>query len=117
MQADTAPCRPASAASSVYAPTAWTFTCCTGVGSIGLDETMEALALLQRQGKIRRYGVSNLDRSDMEELWQTKSGPAVVTNQVLYNLMRRGIEWDLLPWLRKRRIPVMAYSPLEQGRL
>ena len=75
------------------------------VGSIGLDETMEALALLQRQGKIRHYGVSNLDRSDMEELWQTKSGPAVVTNQVLYNLMRRGIEWDLLPWLRKRRIP------------
>jgi len=86
-------------------------------GSIGLDETMEALALLQRQGKIRHYGVSNLDRSDMEELWQTNSGSAVVTNQVLYNLMRRGIEWDLLPWLRKRRIPVMAYSPLEQGRL
>jgi len=86
-------------------------------GSIGLDETTEALALLQRQGKIRHYGVSNLDRSDMEELWQTNSGSAVVTNQVLYNLMRRGIEWDLLPWLRKRRIPVMAYSPLEQGRL
>jgi aldehyde reductase len=86
-------------------------------GSIGLDETMEALALLQRQGKIRHYGVSNLDRSDMEELWQTNSGSAVVTNQVLYNLMRRGIEWDLLPWLRERRIPVMAYSPLEQGRL
>jgi aldehyde reductase len=72
---------------------------------------------LQRVGKIRYYGVSNLDLADMQELWSIPGGPAVQTNQLLYNLTRRGIEWDLLPWLREQGIPVMAYSPIEQARL
>ena len=86
-------------------------------GSVPLDETLAALASLQSAGKIRHYGVSNLDRGEMEALWEIPEGRAVATNQLLYNLTRRGIEWDLLPWLRERRIPVMAYSPLEQARL
>lgn len=86
-------------------------------GSVKLAETMEAFESLQQSGKIRHYGVSNLDLADMEELWKLPGGPAVATNQVLYNLTRRGIECDLLPWLRERRIPIMAYSPIEQGRL
>ena len=53
----------------------------------------------------------------MQELWSVPGGPAVATDQLLYNLARRGIEWDLLPWLRAQRIPVMAYSPIEQARL
>ena len=86
-------------------------------GNVPLAETIEAFEVLQRAGKIRHYGVSNLGQSDMEELWTVPGGPAVATNQLLYNLMRRGIEWDLLPWLRARRIPGMAYSPIEQARL
>lgn len=86
-------------------------------GSVPLAETLEALASLQRAGKIRHYGVSNLDLADMRELWPLAGGAGVATNQLLYNLTRRGIEWDLQPWLRERRVPVMAYSPLEQGRL
>jgi diketogulonate reductase-like aldo/keto reductase len=86
-------------------------------GSVPLAETMEAFMQLQQAGKIRHYGVSNLDRGDMEELWSVPGGQQVATNQVLYNLARRGVEWDLLPWLRSRSVPVMAYSPLEQARL
>jgi diketogulonate reductase-like aldo/keto reductase len=86
-------------------------------GSVPLAETMEVFTHLQQAGKIRHYGVSNLDRADMEELWSVPSGQDVATNQVLYNLARRGVEWDLLPWLRSRSVPVMAYSPLEQARL
>jgi len=82
-----------------------------------LEESVEALAALERGGKIRRWGVSNLDLSDMRELWDLPEGRGVQTNQLLYNLSRRGIEWDLLPWLRERGIPVMAYSPIEQARL
>jgi diketogulonate reductase-like aldo/keto reductase len=82
-----------------------------------LEESVEALAALERAGKIRHWGVSNLDLSDMRELWDLTDGRGVQTDQLLYNLTRRGIEWDLLPWLRERRIPVMAYSPIEQGRL
>jgi diketogulonate reductase-like aldo/keto reductase len=78
---------------------------------------MAAFMALERAGKIRHYGVSNLDLADMEELWSAPGGQAVATNQLLYNLERRGIEWDLLPWLRERRIPVMAYSPLDEGKL
>ena len=85
-------------------------------GSIALAETMEAFAALQKAGKIRHYGVSNLGPGDMEELWQGP-GRQVAANQLLYNLERRGIEWDLVPWQRERRIPVMAYSPIEQARL
>jgi diketogulonate reductase-like aldo/keto reductase len=86
-------------------------------GSVPLAETMEAFVALQKAGKIRHYGVSNLDLSDMQELWKVAGGAAVAANQLLYNLTRRGIEWDLLPWLRERRVPVMAYSPIEQARL
>jgi len=86
-------------------------------GNVPLAETMAAFAALQQAGKVRHYGVSNLDRADLEELWQVPGGPAIATDQVLYNLTRRGVEWDLLPWLRARRVPLMAYSPVEQGRL
>ncbi len=86
-------------------------------GSIPLEETVQGLQALQREGKVRHYGVSNLDLSDMEALWGIPGGDQVAVNQLLYNLGRRGIEWDLLPWLRERRVPVMAYSPIEQARL
>ena len=86
-------------------------------GGVPLAETLEAFDALQRGGKIRHYGVSNFDVEDLEELWRLPGGGNTQTNQVLYNLGRRGIEWDLLPWLRGRQVPVMAYSPLEQGRL
>ena len=86
-------------------------------GNVPLAETIEAFVALQKAGKIRHFGVSNFDLTDMQELWSVPDGPAVATNQLLYNLSRRGIEWDLLPGLRERRIPVMAYSPIEQARL
>ena len=86
-------------------------------GSVPFAETMEAFLALQRAGKIRYYGVSNLDFADMNELWSVPGGCNVQTDQLLYNLTRRGIEADLLPWLRRQRVPVMAYSPLEQARL
>jgi diketogulonate reductase-like aldo/keto reductase len=86
-------------------------------GSVPLAETVEAFEALQRQGKIRHWGVSNLDTELMRSLWEVPGGRSVQTDQVLYNLGRRGIEWDLVPWLRERRIALMAYSPIEQGRL
>jgi aldehyde reductase len=86
-------------------------------GSVPFAETIEAFAALQKAGKIRHYGVSNLDLADMQALWEVPGGPAVAANQLLYNLSRRGIEWDLLPWLQKQRVPLMAYSPVEQARL
>ncbi|MEW6317953.1 MAG: aldo/keto reductase [Pseudomonadota bacterium] len=86
-------------------------------GDVPFDDTLEGLQALQREGKIRQYGVSNLDLSDMQEWWDVPGGDQVAVNQLLYNLSRRGIEWDVLPWLRERRVPVMAYSPIEQARL
>ena len=86
-------------------------------GSVPLAETLDAFARLQQAGHIRSWGVSNLDTVSMSELWGLPGGRAVQTNQVLYNLTRRGVEWDLLPWLRERGVPLMAYSPIEQGRL
>jgi diketogulonate reductase-like aldo/keto reductase len=86
-------------------------------GGTPLDETLEAFSTLQTEGKIRYWGVSNFDVDDMEELTYTPGGAAVATDQVLYNLSRRGIEFDLLPWCRTRKIPIMAYSPIEQGRI
>lgn len=86
-------------------------------GSIPLAETVAGFEALQRAGKIRHWGVSNLDLDDMRELAAVPGGGACAANQLLYNLSRRGIEWDLLPWLRERGIPVMAYSPIEQARL
>jgi diketogulonate reductase-like aldo/keto reductase len=78
-----------------------------------LSETLEALQHLQQKGKILDYGVSNFDTDDMEEALSLPGGDAIATNQVLYNLMNRGIEWDLLPWCKERNIPIMAYSPVE----
>ena len=86
-------------------------------GSEPLAETVTGFTDLQRAGKIRYYGVSNLDLEEMQELWSAPGGRAAQTDQLLYNLSRRGIEWDLLPWLRRHRIPLMAYSPIEQARL
>jgi diketogulonate reductase-like aldo/keto reductase len=86
-------------------------------GSVPLAETLEAFQTLQKAGKIRSYGVSNFDTEDMEEAVQLSGGIGIATNQVLYNLTRRGIELNLLPWCRQEGIPVMAYSPIEQGRL
>ncbi|MCX6464507.1 MAG: aldo/keto reductase [Pseudonocardiales bacterium] len=81
-----------------------------------LGDTIEAFAELVDAGDIGRWGVSNFDVSDMTELF-VAGGDSCATNQILYNLTRRGPEYDLLPWLRTHRIPVMAYSPIEQGRL
>ena len=86
-------------------------------GNVPFAETLEAFVALQKAGKIHHFSVSNLDLADMQELESAPGGPDVATNQLLYNLARRGIEWDLLPWLRERRIPVMACSPIEQARL
>jgi diketogulonate reductase-like aldo/keto reductase len=86
-------------------------------GAVPLEETVEAFERLREEGLIRQWGVSNLDIGEMEALWGLGQGRAVQTDQVLYNLTRRGIEWNLLPWSRERSIPVMAYSPIEQGRL
>ena len=86
-------------------------------GNIPFGETLEGFSALQKAGKIRYFGVSNMDLDDMRELFSLSGGEAVATNQLLYNLTRRGIEWELLPWLRDKRIPVMAYSPIEQARL
>ncbi len=83
-------------------------------GSVPLSETLSGLQHLKQAGKILDYGVSNFDTDDMEEAESNPGGKEIVTNQVLYNLMRRGIEWDLLPWCKKRGIPIMAYSPVEQ---
>ncbi|WP_436402072.1 aldo/keto reductase, partial [Escherichia coli] len=85
---------------------------------IATEETVAAMEKLIAQGKIRRWGVSNLDYADMQELWQLPGGNQCATNQVLYHLGSRGIEYDLLPWCQKQQMPVMAYSPLAQaGRL
>ncbi len=82
-----------------------------------LAETVGAFETLQRTGKIRHWGVSNLDLDDMRELVAVPGGGACAANQLLYNLSRRGIEWELLPWLRERSMATMAYSPIEQARL
>ena len=86
-------------------------------GSIPLAETVEAFEQLKAQGKIRHWGVSNLDLADMHELHAVPGGKAAAVDQVLYNPTRRGIEWDLLPWCQAQGIPLMAYSPIEQARL
>lgn len=86
-------------------------------GAVPLEETLAAFDALLRAGKIRYWGVSNFDTADMEELAALAGGNAAAANQVLYNLTRRGIEFDLMPWCRQRQLPIMAYSPLEQGRL
>jgi diketogulonate reductase-like aldo/keto reductase len=86
-------------------------------GSIPLTETLEGFQRLERDGKIRYHGVSNFDRTDMAEWVRLKGGENVAANQVLYNLSRRGPEWDLVPWCREHRVAIMAYTPLGQGRM
>jgi diketogulonate reductase-like aldo/keto reductase len=84
-------------------------------GSVPLSETIAAFELLKEAGKILDYGVSNFDVDDMEDVVQLPGGGEIVTDQVLYNLLHRGIEWDLLPWCQERGIPLMAYSPIEHA--
>jgi diketogulonate reductase-like aldo/keto reductase len=86
-------------------------------GSIPLAETLEGFERLQRDGKIRYHGVSNFDRADMAEWIALRGGEKVAADQVLYNLSRRGPEWDLVPWCREHGVAIMAYTPLGQGSL
>ena len=85
-------------------------------GGARLEETFEAFHRLRESGKIGDFGVSNFDKDDMEDAARLDKG-LTGSNQVLYCLSRRGPEFDLLPWMRKRSIPLMAYSPLDQGGL
>lgn len=84
-------------------------------GRVPLEETIEGMELLKKQGKILRWGVSNLDTDDMEELYNKPSGENCSVNEVLYHIGSRGIEFDLLPWQRNNNIPTIAYCPLAQG--
>ena len=86
-------------------------------GRIPVAETVDAFERLRADGKIARWGVSNFDIDGMRELDALPEGKRCATNQVLYHLGKRGIEWDLLPWMRERRMPVMAYCPLGEGAL
>lgn len=86
-------------------------------GDVPLEETVDAFESLRRDGLIREWGVSNFDRADMDELFSLPEGARCAANQVLYHLGCRGIEWDLLPFCRKHRVAVMAYSPVGRGRL
>lgn len=85
-------------------------------GGARLEQTFEAFHRLRAAGKIGDFGVSNFDTGDMEDAARLDRG-LTASNQVLYCLSRRGPEYDLLPWMRQRSIPLMAYSPLDQGRL
>ena len=84
-------------------------------GSHPFAETLDAFLELQARGKIRHHGVSNLDRAEIAEWARLPGGERLATDQILYNLSRRGPEWDLIPWCRERGVPVMAYTPLGQG--
>ncbi|WP_322015909.1 aldo/keto reductase [Paraburkholderia sp. J12] len=86
-------------------------------GGVPLEETVEGFEALVRAGKIRHWGVSNFDTDDMEELFAVPDGDGCATNQILYNVARRGPEFDLLPWSAEHRMPVMAYSPVDHARL
>jgi diketogulonate reductase-like aldo/keto reductase len=86
-------------------------------GGIALSETLAGFLELKTAGKIRHFGVSNFDLSDMKELFSLEGGQDCATNQVLYNLRHRGVEFDLVPWCGSWGLPIMAYSPLEIGPL
>lgn len=86
-------------------------------GGVPLGETLAGFQALRRAGKIGAFGVSNFDVADMLDWTSLDGGAEVATNQVLYNLERRSVDWDLLPWCNERGIPIMAYSPVEQGRM
>ena len=87
------------------------------IGSVPVAETLEAFERLKREGRILDYGVSNFDKDDIDKAFSLPGGSEIATNQVLFNLQRRGIEWDLLPWCKEHRMPIMAYSPIQQGRV
>jgi diketogulonate reductase-like aldo/keto reductase len=86
-------------------------------GAIPLAETIEGFERLHRAGKIRHHGVSNFSLDDMREWAALAGGGSVAANQILYNLTRRGPEWDVIPWCRERGVAIMAYSPIEQARM
>ncbi len=86
-------------------------------GSYPFEETIAGMLELKQEGKIRHWGVSNMDVAEMEAIVSVRKGNTCATNQVLYNLSRRGVEYDLLPWCKEHSIPVMAYSPIEQSRI
>jgi diketogulonate reductase-like aldo/keto reductase len=86
-------------------------------GETPLAETLEGFQRLQQSGAIRHWGVSNFDTDDMRELAGLKSGGACAANQVYYSLSERGVEFDLLPWLRQRHFALMAYCPIDGGRI
>jgi diketogulonate reductase-like aldo/keto reductase len=86
-------------------------------GAVPLEETVAAFVDLQEAGSICNWGVSNLSLADLEELVGLPDGWSVSTDQVLYNLVHRGVELDVLPWCQRHEIPVMAYSPIEQGQM
>ena len=84
-------------------------------GGVLLEETVACMEQLKKEGKIRRWGVSNFDTDDMEELWSVPNGKNCAVDQGLYHVAARGIEYDLLPWMREHHVPLMAYCPLAQG--
>ncbi|GCF93528.1 oxidoreductase [Enterococcus florum] len=84
-------------------------------GNVPLEETVTELERLKKTGKIVHWGVSNFDVDEMQALFEVPQGTQCLTNQVLYNLGSRGIEYDLLPWMREKDLPLMAYSPIAQG--
>jgi diketogulonate reductase-like aldo/keto reductase len=86
-------------------------------GGVPLADTLSGFLRLKRAGKIRHFGVSNFDLSDIEEWAALAGGEAVAADQILYNLARRGPEWELIPWCRKRHVPIMAYTPLGHGQI
>jgi diketogulonate reductase-like aldo/keto reductase len=86
-------------------------------GQHPLRDTVAAFDELQRAGRISRWGVSNFDTDDMQELWRLPDGAHCATNQIYYSASERGIEFDLLPALRERGVPAMAYCPIDQGAL
>lgn len=86
-------------------------------GSYPFNETVSAMIKLQQEGKIRQWGVSNMDVSEMEEFFFLPQGNTCAANQVAYNLQTRGIEFDLLPWAKNKNMPVIAYSPIGEGNL
>lgn len=86
-------------------------------GSVPLAETLAGIERLKRDGKIRHHGVSNFDLDDMQEWVGLTGGESIAANQILYNLTRRGPEWEVIPWCRARKVAIMAYTPIEQGRM
>lgn len=86
-------------------------------GSYPFEETVAGMMDLKQEGKIRHWGVSNMDVDEMDEIIAVRKGNTCAVNQILYNLSRRGVEYDLLPWCAEHSIPVMAYSPIEQSRI